>query len=72
MAARRVLPVWLLAAASVPAGARPLRLPRLIWLAVVYLVWDAAALIVLAALWVACRVRLEDPVAARSSAPTTC
>jgi 1-acyl-sn-glycerol-3-phosphate acyltransferase len=48
------LPVWLLAAlfatAFVPGR---LRLPRVVWLAVVYLAWDAAALVVLFGLWVA-------------------
>lgn len=47
------LPVWLLAAAAisplVPGRLRPL---RVLWLAVVYLVMEAAALIVLFGLWV--------------------
>jgi 1-acyl-sn-glycerol-3-phosphate acyltransferase len=46
------LPVWLLVAAAasalVPGRFRVL---RLVWLAVVYLVWDAAALIALFGLW---------------------
>jgi 1-acyl-sn-glycerol-3-phosphate acyltransferase len=48
------LPVWLiLAVAASPFVPGHLRVPRLIWLAIVYLVWDAAALVSLAALWVA-------------------
>jgi 1-acyl-sn-glycerol-3-phosphate acyltransferase len=47
------LPVWLIAAvAASPLVPGRLRVPRLVWLAVVYLVWDAAALIALAGLWV--------------------
>ena len=47
------LPIWLILAAAVsPLVPGRLRVPRLVWLAVVYLVWDAAALIALAALWV--------------------
>jgi 1-acyl-sn-glycerol-3-phosphate acyltransferase len=48
------LPVWLLVAAAasplVPGRLRPL---RVIWLGTVYVVWDAAALVALFALWVA-------------------
>ncbi|MEV1285638.1 1-acyl-sn-glycerol-3-phosphate acyltransferase [Micromonospora sp. NPDC049679] len=48
------LPVWLLLAAAVsplvPGHLRPL---RLLWIAVVYLVWDAAALVALFVLWLA-------------------
>jgi 1-acyl-sn-glycerol-3-phosphate acyltransferase len=48
------LPIWLiLAVAASPFMPGHLRVPRLIWLAIVYVVWDAAALIALAALWVA-------------------
>jgi 1-acyl-sn-glycerol-3-phosphate acyltransferase len=48
------LPIWLLLALIVsPMVPGHLRVPRLIFLAVVYLVWDASALIVLAVLWVA-------------------
>jgi 1-acyl-sn-glycerol-3-phosphate acyltransferase len=47
------LPVWLIVAAAVsPLVPGRLRVPRLVWLAVVYLVWDAAALIALAGLWI--------------------
>ncbi|XTZ14282.1 1-acyl-sn-glycerol-3-phosphate acyltransferase [Micromonospora echinospora] len=48
------LPVWLLVAAAlspfVPGRLRPL---RLVWIGVVYLVWDAAALLALFGLWIA-------------------
>jgi 1-acyl-sn-glycerol-3-phosphate acyltransferase len=48
------LPVWLVVAvAASPLVAGHLRVPRLAWLAIVYVVWDAAALVALAALWVA-------------------
>jgi 1-acyl-sn-glycerol-3-phosphate acyltransferase len=48
------LPVWLLIAlAASPLVPGHLRVPRLVFLAIAYLVWDAAALIVLAGLWVA-------------------
>jgi 1-acyl-sn-glycerol-3-phosphate acyltransferase len=48
------LPVWLLLAlAASPLVPGHLRVPRLVFLAVMYLVWDAAALIVLATLWLA-------------------
>jgi 1-acyl-sn-glycerol-3-phosphate acyltransferase len=47
-------PVWLIVAAAVspllPGHPRPL---RLLWFAVVYLVWDAAALVALLGLWLA-------------------
>jgi 1-acyl-sn-glycerol-3-phosphate acyltransferase len=47
------LPLWLIvAAAASPLVPGRLRVPRLVWLTVVYLVWDAAALIALAGLWV--------------------
>jgi 1-acyl-sn-glycerol-3-phosphate acyltransferase len=47
------LPVWLLlAVAASPLVPGHLRVPRLILLAIAYLVWDAIALIVLAGLWV--------------------
>jgi len=48
------LPVWLLLAlAASPLVPGHLRVPRLVFLAIVYLVWDAAALVVLGVLWVA-------------------
>jgi 1-acyl-sn-glycerol-3-phosphate acyltransferase len=48
------LPVWLLlAVAASPFVPGRLRVPRLIWLAIVYMVWDAAALVALTALWIA-------------------
>jgi 1-acyl-sn-glycerol-3-phosphate acyltransferase len=48
------LPVWLvLALIASPLVPGHLRVPRLMFLAIAYLVWDASALIVLAALWVA-------------------
>jgi 1-acyl-sn-glycerol-3-phosphate acyltransferase len=48
------LPVWLLAALFATAFVRGrFRLLRVVWLVVVYLVWDAAALLCLFALWVA-------------------
>jgi 1-acyl-sn-glycerol-3-phosphate acyltransferase len=48
------LPVWLLLAlAATPLAPGHLRVPRLVFLAIVYMVWDAAALIVLAVLWLA-------------------
>src|ERR1041384_4402594 len=47
------LPVWLLLAlAASPLVPGHLRVPRLIFLAIVYIVWDAVALLVMAALWV--------------------
>jgi hypothetical protein len=48
------LPIWLIVGVALsPLVTGHLRVPRLIWLAIVYLVWDAAALIALAVLWVA-------------------
>ncbi|GIM91410.1 1-acyl-sn-glycerol-3-phosphate acyltransferase [Paractinoplanes toevensis] len=48
------LPVWLLLAlAASPLVPGHLRVPRLVFLGIVYVVWDAAALVALAALWVA-------------------
>ncbi|WP_438874505.1 1-acyl-sn-glycerol-3-phosphate acyltransferase [Symbioplanes lichenis] len=48
------LPVWLLLAlAASPLVPGHLRVPRLIFLAIVYVVWDAAALVSLAVLWLA-------------------
>ena len=48
------LPVWLLLAlAASPLVTGHLRVPRLVFLAIVYVVWDAAALVALAAFWVA-------------------
>jgi 1-acyl-sn-glycerol-3-phosphate acyltransferase len=47
------LPVWLIVAAAVsPLVPGRLRVLRLVWLATVYLIWDAAALIALAGLWI--------------------
>ena len=48
------LPVWLIIAlAASPLVPGHLRVPRLVFLAIAYLVWDAAALVCLAVLWVA-------------------
>jgi 1-acyl-sn-glycerol-3-phosphate acyltransferase len=48
------LPVWLLVAlVASPLMPGHLRVPRLVFLAIAYLVWDAAALVCLAVLWVA-------------------
>jgi 1-acyl-sn-glycerol-3-phosphate acyltransferase len=48
------LPIWLIVAvAASPLVPGHLRVPRLVWLAIVYVVWDASALIALAVLWVA-------------------
>jgi 1-acyl-sn-glycerol-3-phosphate acyltransferase len=48
------LPVWLIVGVALsPLVPGHLRVPRLIWLAIVYVVWDAAALVALAALWIA-------------------
>jgi 1-acyl-sn-glycerol-3-phosphate acyltransferase len=47
------LPLWLiLAVAASPLMPGHLRVPRLIWLAIVYVVWDACALVALFVLWV--------------------
>ena len=48
------LPVWLVIGVALsPLVPGHLRVPRLIWLAIVYVIWDAAALVALAALWLA-------------------
>ncbi|GLY03529.1 MULTISPECIES: 1-acyl-sn-glycerol-3-phosphate acyltransferase [Actinoplanes] len=48
------LPIWLLIALAVsPLMPGRLRVPRLVFLVIVYLVWDAVALVALAVLWVA-------------------
>ncbi|GID25500.1 1-acyl-sn-glycerol-3-phosphate acyltransferase [Paractinoplanes brasiliensis] len=48
------LPIWLvIALLASPLVPGHLRVPRLVLLAVLYLIWDAAALVVLAVLWVA-------------------
>jgi 1-acyl-sn-glycerol-3-phosphate acyltransferase len=48
------LPVWVLVALiASPLVPGHLRVPRLMFLAIVYLAWDASALVVLAGLWVA-------------------
>jgi len=47
------LPLWLIAAAAAsPLVPGRLRAPRLVWVSVVYLVWDAAALLCLLGLWI--------------------
>jgi len=48
------LPIWLIVAlAASPLLPGHLRVPRLAFLAIVYVVWDAVALIALGALWIA-------------------
>jgi 1-acyl-sn-glycerol-3-phosphate acyltransferase len=48
------LPIWLIVGVALsPLVPGHLRVPRLVWLGIVYVVWDAAALIALAALWLA-------------------
>jgi 1-acyl-sn-glycerol-3-phosphate acyltransferase len=48
------IPLWLLlAAAASPLVPGRLRLLRLLWIGMIYLVWDAAALVTLFALWLA-------------------
>lgn len=48
------LPLWLLVAAAVSVFIEPrLRTPRLLWMGYLYLLWDAAGLVALFALWVA-------------------
>ena len=48
------LPVWLVIGVALsPLVPGHLRVPRLIWLAIVYVIWDAAALVALGALWLA-------------------
>jgi 1-acyl-sn-glycerol-3-phosphate acyltransferase len=48
------LPVWLLVAfALTPLVPGRLRLPRVVWMVVVYLVWETAGLVALLGLWVA-------------------
>ena len=63
------LPVWLLVAlAASPLVPGHLRVPRLVFLAIVYVVWDAAALVALAALWVASGFgwKIRDPAFQRA------
>lgn len=49
-----LIPLWLVAATAVSIFIEPrLRTPRLVWMANLYLLWDAAALVGLFALWVA-------------------
>jgi 1-acyl-sn-glycerol-3-phosphate acyltransferase len=49
-----LLPAWLVVATAVSIFIEPrLRTPRLLWMLNLYLLWDAAALIALFALWVA-------------------
>ncbi|MDG4767593.1 1-acyl-sn-glycerol-3-phosphate acyltransferase [Solwaraspora sp. WMMD406] len=63
------LPVWtvLVAAASLLVPGR-LRVLRLFWLALVYLLWDAAALVALFALWVSsgCGWKIRSPAFQRA------
>ena len=63
------LPVWLLLAlAASPLVSGHLRVPRLVFLAIAYLVWDAAALVCLAALWLAsgCGWKIRSPAFQRA------
>jgi 1-acyl-sn-glycerol-3-phosphate acyltransferase len=63
------LPVWLLLALAVsPLMPGHLRVPRLVFLAIAYLVWDAAALVCLAVLWVAsgCGWKIRNPTFQRA------
>ncbi|GGQ39356.1 hypothetical protein GCM10010166_02680 [Couchioplanes caeruleus subsp. azureus] len=63
------LPVWILIAlTATPFAPGHLRLPRLAFLAVFYLAWDAAALVSLAVLWVAsgCGWRIRTPAFQRA------
>ncbi|MDI6097859.1 1-acyl-sn-glycerol-3-phosphate acyltransferase [Actinoplanes sp. NEAU-A12] len=58
------LPVWLFLALAVsPLVPGRLRVPRLVFLLIVYLVWDAVALIALGLLWLAsgCGRRIRGP-----------
>jgi 1-acyl-sn-glycerol-3-phosphate acyltransferase len=58
------LPIWLFLALAVsPLVPGRLRVPRLVFLLIVYLVWDAAALIALGVLWLAsgCGWRIRGP-----------
>jgi len=66
------LPVWLLLAlAASPLVPGHLRVPRLAFLAIVYVVWDAAALTALFVLWIASGFGWK--IGNRpSNAPTTC
>jgi 1-acyl-sn-glycerol-3-phosphate acyltransferase len=63
------LPVWLiLALAASPLVPGHLRVPRLIFLAIVYIVWDAAALVCLGILWLlsGCGWRIRSPAFQRA------
>ncbi|GAA4956554.1 1-acyl-sn-glycerol-3-phosphate acyltransferase [Actinoplanes utahensis] len=63
------LPFWLLLGlAFSPLVPGRLRVPRLVFLLIVYLVWDAAALIALGVLWLAsgCGWRIRGPVFQRA------
>ncbi|WP_353827535.1 1-acyl-sn-glycerol-3-phosphate acyltransferase [Agromyces sp. SYSU T0242] len=54
LALTALLPLWLLVASILSLAVRPrLRAPRLFWMAYIYLLWDATALVVLFALWIA-------------------
>jgi 1-acyl-sn-glycerol-3-phosphate acyltransferase len=53
LVATALLPAWLVVATFVSIFIEPrLRTPRLLWMADLYLLWDAAALVALFALWV--------------------
>jgi 1-acyl-sn-glycerol-3-phosphate acyltransferase len=63
------LPVWLLLAlAASPLAPGHLRVPRLVFLAIAYVIWDAAALVCLAALWLAsgCGWKIRNPTFQRA------
>jgi 1-acyl-sn-glycerol-3-phosphate acyltransferase len=63
------LPLWLLLGLAVsPLVPGHLRVPRLVFLAICYLVWDAVALVALAVLWVASGFgwRLRSPAFQRA------
>jgi 1-acyl-sn-glycerol-3-phosphate acyltransferase len=58
------LPIWLLLAlAASPLVPGHLRVPRLVFLAIAYVIWDAAALVVLFVLWLASGfgLRIRNP-----------
>jgi 1-acyl-sn-glycerol-3-phosphate acyltransferase len=63
------LPVWLIVAlVASPLVPGHLRVPRLVFLAIAYLVWDAAALVCLAVLWLAsgCGWKIRSPAFQRA------
>ncbi|HEU4757494.1 MAG TPA: 1-acyl-sn-glycerol-3-phosphate acyltransferase [Agromyces sp.] len=54
LGATLLLPAWLVVATAVSIFIEPrLRTPRLLWMVNLYLLWDAAALLALFALWIA-------------------